>query len=58
LNRWGNIVCTFSPTQLKWNGRDERTGKSVLDGVYTYVLSFKPANTATRLYQGFVTLIK
>ena len=58
LNRWGNIVCTFSPTQLKWNGRDERTGKSVLDGVYTYVLYFKPANTATKLYQGFVTLIK
>ena len=58
LNRWGNIVCTFSPTQLKWNGRDERTGKSVLDGVYTYVLYFKPANTVTKLYQGFVTLIK
>jgi len=58
LNRWGNIVCTFSPTQLKWNGRDERTGKSVLDGVYTYVLYFKLANTVTKLYQGFVTLIK
>ena len=58
FNRWGNIVCTFSPTQLKWNGRDERTGKPVLDGVYTYVLYFKPANTVSKLYQGFVTLIK
>ena len=58
LNRWGNIVYTFSPTQLKWNGRDERTGKNVFDGVYTYVLYFKPANTATKLYHGFVTLIK
>jgi len=58
FNRWGNIVCTFSPTQLKWNGRDEHTGKPVLDGVYTYVLYFKPANTVSKLYQGFVTLIK
>jgi gliding motility-associated-like protein len=58
FNRWGNIVYTFSPTQLKWNGRDERTGKPVLDGVYTYVLYFKPANTVSKLYQGFVTLIK
>ena len=58
FNRWGNIVCTFSPTQLKWNGKDERTGKPVLDGVYTYVLYFKPANTVSKLYQGFVTLIK
>ena len=58
LNRWGNIVYTFSPTQLKWNGRDERTGKNVFDCVYTYVLYFKPANTATKLYHGFVTLIK
>ena len=58
LNRWGNIVCTFSPTQLKWNVRDERTGKNVFDGVYTYVLYFKPANAATKIYQGFVTLIK
>ena len=58
FNRWGNIVCTFSPTQLKWNARDERTGKPVLDGVYTYVLYFKPANTVSKLYQGFVTLIK
>ena len=58
FNRWGNIVCTFSPTQLKWNGRDERTGNPVLDGVYTYVLYFKPANTVSKLYQGFVTLIK
>ena len=58
LNRWGNIVYTFSPTQLKWNGRDERTGKNVFDGVYTYLLYIKPANTATKLYQGFVTLIK
>ena len=58
LNRWGNIVYTFSPTQLKWNGRDERTGKNVFDGVYTYVLYFKPANAATKIYQGFVTLIK
>jgi gliding motility-associated-like protein len=58
FNRWGNVVCTFSPTQLKWDGRDERTGIPVLDGVYTYMLYFNPGNTVKELYQGFVTVIK
>ncbi len=58
FNRWGNVVCTFSPTQLKWDGKDERTGIPVLDGVYTYMLYFNPGNTVKELYQGFVTVIK
>jgi gliding motility-associated-like protein len=58
FNRWGNVICTFSPTQLKWDGRDERTGIPVLDGVYTYMVYFNPANTVKELYQGFVTVIK
>jgi gliding motility-associated-like protein len=58
FNRWGNVICTFSPTQLKWDGKDERTGIPVLDGVYTYLVYFNPANTVKELYQGFVTVIK
>jgi gliding motility-associated-like protein len=58
FNRWGNVVCTFSPTQLKWDGKEERTGIPVLDGVYTYMLYFNPGDTVKELYQGFVTVIK
>jgi gliding motility-associated-like protein len=58
FNRWGNVICTFSPTQLKWDGKDELTGIPVLDGVYTYVVYFNPANTVKELYQGFVTVVK
>ena len=58
FNRWGNVICTFSPTQLKWDGKDERTGIPVLDGVYTYLVYFNPANTVKELHQGFVTVFK
>ncbi|MFM6934110.1 MAG: gliding motility-associated C-terminal domain-containing protein [Flavobacteriales bacterium] len=58
FNRWGNVICTFSPTQLKWDGKDERTGIPVLDGVYTYIVYFNPADTVNELYQGFVTVVK
>ncbi len=58
FNRWGNVICTFSPTQLKWDGKDELTGIAVLDGVYTYLVYFNPADTVNELYQGFVTVVK
>lgn len=58
FNRWGNVICTFSPTQLKWDGKDERSGLPILDGVYTYMLYFNPGDTVKELYQGFVTVIK
>ena len=58
FNRWGNVICTFSPTQLKWDGKDERTGIPVLDGVYSYVVYFNPGDTVKELYQGFVTVVK
>ncbi|MBP5994437.1 MAG: gliding motility-associated C-terminal domain-containing protein [Crocinitomicaceae bacterium] len=58
FNRWGNVICTFSPTQLKWDGKDEHSGLPVLDGVYTYILYFNPGDTVKELYQGFVTVLK
>jgi gliding motility-associated-like protein len=58
LNRWGNVIADFSPTQFKWDGTDQRTGLPVLDGVYTYVVYFKPANTVNEIYQGFVVVVR
>jgi gliding motility-associated-like protein len=58
FNRWGNVICTFSPTQLTWDGKDELTGIPVLDGVYTYLIYFNPADTVNEMYQGFVTVVK
>ena len=58
FNRWGNVICTFSPTQLKWDGKDERSGMPVHDGVYTYLVYFNPADTVNELFQGFVTVVK
>jgi gliding motility-associated-like protein len=58
LNRWGNIIAEFSPTQFKWDGTDQRTGLPVLDGVYTYVVYFNPANTVNEMHQGFVVVVR
>jgi gliding motility-associated-like protein len=58
FNRWGNVICTFSPTQLKWDGKDELSGMPVHDGVYTYLVYFNPADMVNELYQGFVTVVK
>jgi gliding motility-associated-like protein len=58
LNRWGNVIADFSPTQFKWDGTDQRTGLPVLDGVYTYVVYFNPANTVNEMYQGFVVVVR
>ncbi len=58
LNRWGNVIAEFSPTQFKWDGTDQRTGLPVLDGVYTYVVYFNPANTVNEMHQGFVVVVR
>jgi gliding motility-associated-like protein len=58
LNRWGNIIAEFSPTQFNWDGTDQRTGLPVLDGVYTYVVYFNPANTVNEMHQGFVVVVR
>jgi gliding motility-associated-like protein len=58
LNRWGNVIANFSPNQLKWDGKDERSGLPVLDGVYTYVVYFNPGNTVNKLYHGFIVVVR
>lgn len=58
FNRWGNIVHTFDPDNTAWNGIDVKSGQLVQDGVYTYVVYFKPAYSGREEYHGFVTVIK
>ncbi|MEN9998322.1 MAG: hypothetical protein RI922_1312 [Bacteroidota bacterium] len=58
VNRWGNIIAEFSENQLTWDGRDMKSGLPVQDGVYTYIIYFKPANDVREMYQGFVTVIR
>lgn len=58
FNRWGNVVCTFSPYDLVWDGYDEKTGLKVQDGVYTFIVYFKPAESNRERIHGFVTVIR
>jgi len=58
VNRWGNVIAEFSENQLTWDGTDQKSGLPVQDGVYTYIIYFKPANDVREMYQGFVTVIR
>ncbi|TXI85032.1 MAG: T9SS type B sorting domain-containing protein [Crocinitomicaceae bacterium] len=58
FNRWGNVIAEFSENQLSWDGTDMKSGLPVQDGVYTYIIYFKPANDVRKLYHGFVTVIR
>ncbi len=58
LNRWGNVIAEFSENQLSWDGTDMKSGLPVQDGVYTYIIYFKPANNVRETYHGFVTVIR
>ncbi len=58
FNRWGNTIFTFDETTLEWDGKDQKTGIPVQDGVYTYLVYFKPAYSPLELYHGFVTVIR
>ena len=58
FNRWGNIIFTFDPSSLSWDGYDQKSGLLVQDGVYSYLVFFKPAYTARERIHGFVTVIR
>jgi gliding motility-associated-like protein len=58
FNRWGNIIFTFDPQSLSWDGNDQKTGLLVQDGVYTYLVYFKPAYTTREKLHGFVSVIR
>jgi gliding motility-associated-like protein len=58
FNRWGNLVHTFGPNDITWDGIDSKSGQDVQDGVYTYLVYFKPAYSGREEYHGFVTVIR
>jgi gliding motility-associated-like protein len=58
LNRWGNLVYTIPATTLKWDGTDEHSGLPVSDGVYTYIVYFKPKSSPVQVYNGFITVLR
>lgn len=58
LNRWGNIIYSLDEHKTSWDGTDETSGMMVQDGVYTYVIYFKPAESPRETYHGFVTVIR
>jgi gliding motility-associated-like protein len=52
LNRWGNLIYTSDNYDNTWNGRDV-SGNSVVEGVYTYVVTSPDGNRK----QGFVHVV-
>jgi gliding motility-associated-like protein len=58
FNRWGEIVHVFENGNNSWDGKDRRNGKLVSDGVYTYLIYYKPAESPRDKKHGFVTVIR
>jgi gliding motility-associated-like protein len=57
LNRWGEIIKTFSIPDLSWDGITNH-GLKASDGVYTWILFYTPTNGNRQSAQGFVTLLR
>jgi hypothetical protein len=51
-------VHAFDPNYLKWDGTNDNTKQRVSDGVYTYVVYFKPSESPIEVHTGFVTIIR
>lgn len=58
LNRWGEQIHAFDPNYLKWDGTNDATKQRVSDGVYTYVVYFKPSESPIEVHTGFITIIR
>ena len=57
VNRWGNVVWESYDPSARWDGT--YGGKSVVDGVYTWVIDFGMLNTDERkIIHGHVTIIR
>lgn len=61
LNRWGNEIFHTTDPMISWDGKDQKSGEIVKDGVYTYLCKVN-VNTLNgiRSYdlQGFIHVIK
>ncbi len=58
VNRWGDIIHAFNQSNVFWDGKDDKSNLPVQDGVYTYLIYFKPTNAPRVVYHGFVTVVR
>jgi gliding motility-associated-like protein len=58
-NRWGELVFNTNTTQGRWNGKDQKTGKDLPPGVYTYICVGRIAETGVdEKKTGFIKLLR
>jgi gliding motility-associated-like protein len=57
VNRWGNIIASFSENEKSWNGKNGK-GEFVQDGIYTYVVNCISYENERVVKTGSVTLFK
>jgi gliding motility-associated-like protein len=57
LNRWGKVVKTLSGVEALWNG-DDYEGKDLPTGVYYYSATVVDHYGETKVFNGFVQLLR
>ena len=57
LNRWGNVIQTYTDAFFKWDGKTEG-GKDVSEGTYFYKLTATGNDNEEIIKHGFVQLIR
>lgn len=57
LNRWGQVIRTFTEYDFGWDGKDEN-GNDVTEGVYFYKLYIRSVFGEIFENHGFVTLVR
>lgn len=60
-NRWGNEVFRTSDPMINWDGKDQETGKDVVDGVYFYacrVYSIRLTGLTETKLKGSISLFR
>lgn len=55
-NRWGYVVFQSADPSEKWEGK--QNGNDLPEGVYFYLISYRPANQPEKTEKGFVSLIR
>ena len=57
LNRWGQVIRTFTEYDFGWDGKDEN-GNDLTEGVYFYKLYIRSVFGEIFENHGFVTLVR
>lgn len=57
VNRWGNLIRTFSSYDFEWDGKD-KNGDEVSEGVYFYVVSMTDLLGENYEHHGFIHLVR